>query len=392
MDIKELQKTWDAFGKTHPFWSILTSAGKWDMEEFFKVGQSDIDGIMVYIDSLGIPLPRKKALDFGCGAGRLTQALAKHFDEAYGVDIALSMIELARELNQHGDQCKFFVNDKDDLSLFESNSFDFVYTTLVLQHMQPKYSKSYIKEFLRIIRRDGLVIFHQPAEPINNTNAALRGLKAATEPLPDSAFKAKIHVVNPPSTLKPGTQYLVIAEVTNLSDTTWPASGDIRGHYRVQLGNHWRKSNGSMLSMDDEHTTLLHDLKPQETMELPIAVNAPKEEGTYILELDLVQEAVAWFQEKGSPPAHITVKNRNDNKAGFTRLLNKIFAAPNKAKPADAETLKEPAEAAPRMQMYGVPQQEIIELVERAGGKIVDIQDDKSAGQDWLCYRYCVTK
>lgn len=56
----------------------------------------------------------KKALDFGCGMGRLTQALTKYFEEVYGIDIAPSMIKLTEKYNRYDNKCKFFLNTTDD--------------------------------------------------------------------------------------------------------------------------------------------------------------------------------------------------------------------------------------------------------------------------------------
>lgn len=170
MDIKDLQKNWNEFGKMDPLWSILTSSdkkgNKWDIHEFFATGKREIDAAMKYIKSLGINVPRRKALDFGCGVGRLTQALTPYFDEVYGVDIASSMIKLAKKYNRHGDKCHYYLNETNDLKLFPNNSFDLIYTVLTLQHMEPRYSKNYIKGFLRILAPHGVLIFQLPSKPI----------------------------------------------------------------------------------------------------------------------------------------------------------------------------------------------------------------------------------
>ncbi len=50
-----------------------------------------------------------------------------------------------------------------------------------------------------------------------------------------------------------------------------------------------------MVVQDDARASLLFDLSPGQEMELPITVTAPREPGRYILELDMVQELVAWF-------------------------------------------------------------------------------------------------
>ena len=100
---------------------------------------------MQYIDKLGVLQRRGRALDFGCGVGRLTQALATYFDEAVGVDIAPSMVKLAKRYNRFKARCVYYVNREADLRLFPDQQFDFIYTNIVLQHMKPEYAKSYIK-------------------------------------------------------------------------------------------------------------------------------------------------------------------------------------------------------------------------------------------------------
>jgi ubiquinone/menaquinone biosynthesis C-methylase UbiE len=119
---------------------------------------------MAYVESLGVPSKREKALDFGCGAGRLTQPLADHYREVVGVDIAASMIDLAGRHNRHPQRCRFLVNARDDLAMFEDDTFDLVYSNITLQHMEPRFSKRYIAEFVRVLRPGGLAIFQIPSE------------------------------------------------------------------------------------------------------------------------------------------------------------------------------------------------------------------------------------
>jgi len=177
MHLKKLKENWNRFGTTDPLWSILTDprkkGNKWRVDEFFETGRKEIDSVMHCIDSLKITLQREKALDFGCGAGRLTQALAAYFNEVYGVDIAESMIGLAKKYNRYAERCKYILNEENNLELFENDSFDFIYSNIVLQHMKPKYSKTYIKEFIRIIKPNGLLVFQQPSRE-KNTKTNMR--------------------------------------------------------------------------------------------------------------------------------------------------------------------------------------------------------------------------
>ena len=167
MNIKKLKENWNKFGMSDPLWSILTDprkkGNKWRIDEFFESGREEINSVIQYIDSLNVTLQRDKALDFGCGAGRLTQAIAAYFNEVYGVDIAKSMIELAKKHNRYGEKCKYILNDENNLNLFANDCFDFIYSNIVLQHMKPKYSKAYISEFMRIMKPHGLLVFQHPS-------------------------------------------------------------------------------------------------------------------------------------------------------------------------------------------------------------------------------------
>ena len=141
MKLDELQKHWDTYAKIDPLWAVLTDSskkdGKWDIKDFFQTGTAHIESIFLYLESIKVSVVRKRALDFGCGVGRLTQALCNCFNECVGIDIAPQMIELANQFNQHVNRCKYYVNNKSDLSLFQSDSFDFIFTWLVLQHIEP---------------------------------------------------------------------------------------------------------------------------------------------------------------------------------------------------------------------------------------------------------------
>ena len=56
---------------------------------------------------LGLRPGSDRALEFGCGFGRITQALGQWLDEAVGVDIARSTVECARALDKSRGRCRF---------------------------------------------------------------------------------------------------------------------------------------------------------------------------------------------------------------------------------------------------------------------------------------------
>lgn len=178
MSIKNLKENWNKLGETDPLWAILSKPpkknNKWEVAEFFETGRKEIDAVIGRVKSSGTDISYKKALDFGCGVGRLTQALAGNFEEVCGVDIAPSMLRLAEGYNKFGAKCKYYLNETNNLRLFPDNEFDFIYTNITLQHMEPKYSKEYIKEFLRVLKPGGLLVF----QLLHKGNSGLKSFKA----------------------------------------------------------------------------------------------------------------------------------------------------------------------------------------------------------------------
>ncbi len=167
MNLKELQANWNEFGETDPLYAILTVQGKehnnWDVDEFFASGKKEIEELASYVRSLGAEMTGRRALDFGCGVGRLTQALAGYYDDVCGVDIAQTMVERARGFNSHSERCKYFVNETGDLRMFPDQDFDLIYSNITLQHMAPQHSKGYIREFVRLLSPSGLLVFQLPS-------------------------------------------------------------------------------------------------------------------------------------------------------------------------------------------------------------------------------------
>lgn len=156
------QREWEDLAELDPLWAILSDNqkqfGRWDLEEFFASGQREIDALM---QACGRKQGSSgRVLDFGCGVGRLSRALRFYFEEVYGVDISDEMIRLAKK---HTPSCKFLVNQTDDLRLFQDNFFDFVYSNIVLQHQRSRdLAKAYVREFIRVIRPGGMIVFQIP--------------------------------------------------------------------------------------------------------------------------------------------------------------------------------------------------------------------------------------
>jgi hypothetical protein len=80
--------------------------------------------------------------------------------------------------------------------------------------------------------------------------------------------------------------------------------------YQVSLGNHWLSPSGAVITNDDGRSALLADVKPGDETELSLKINAPGKRGEYLLEIDMLQEGVSWFANKGSESVRIPVRVR----------------------------------------------------------------------------------
>ena len=169
MTIARHRRDWEDLGKIDPLWAVLSDParqfGRWDEEEFFRTGEVEIDELVARVNSLQPELPKRTALDFGCGVGRLTRALARHFDHVTGIDISEPMIEQARRLNEKIPRCEFILSTQEDLSRYGSEQFDLIYTCKVLQH-QPdaRHILKYVSEFVRVLTSDGMAVFQVPTK------------------------------------------------------------------------------------------------------------------------------------------------------------------------------------------------------------------------------------
>jgi hypothetical protein len=123
-----------------------------------------------------------------------------------------------------------------------------------------------------------------------------------------SAFRAQVTAQNIPVTLGVGEKTTLSVIVKNISDATWQAVGEPDGRYAVMLRNRWLSVDGTVLNDHDGQTRLPYDLEPGDTAGVSLEITAPKTQGEYLLELDVVQERVTWFSDKGSQPLRLRLR------------------------------------------------------------------------------------
>ncbi len=175
--LKQNQRDWEDLASLDPFWSILIWKEKkhnnWSQKEFFETGKEEINELIEKTKKLKHPKNNSKALDFGYGVGRLSQALTEYFKQVTAIDISQAMIQKAKKLNKK-QNVTFIRNLSSNIKIFSDNKFDLIYTNIVLQHIPKKQIiKTYIREFIRILKPQGLVVFQLPHKLNSKINLQL---------------------------------------------------------------------------------------------------------------------------------------------------------------------------------------------------------------------------
>lgn len=99
----------------------------------------------------------RRALEIGCGPGRLMLPMSAHFREIHGVDVSERMVRLAQRNLAGVANAHAHATSGTNLAQFEDQSFDFVYSYAVFQHI-PSHDVvlNYLTETRRILRDGGV--------------------------------------------------------------------------------------------------------------------------------------------------------------------------------------------------------------------------------------------
>lgn len=381
------RQLWDQHAASDPLWAVLSfpdkRGGRWTLHEFMKTGEREIALLFQRFTELQLPIPAGRALDFGCGVGRLTQALARRCDRALGVDISPVMIDLARRLNRYGDRAQYVCSAITGLETLPAASFQCIYSNIVLQHVEPELSVQYLDQFFRLLEPGGILVFQLPSHRDSLRDAEIK-------PMPDPAYKVALAWAAPlPTRVPASSAFNITLTVRNASEHTWsqPESGPLA------VGNHWLDATGElMLTQDDGRAPLLQVVPPGLEWPVMITLRAPADPGRYTGELDLVHEGITWWTHKGSPTLRFTIDVTPGGESPKTApaAVMKEYAVPEY--PEDVLP-PAPASLPPfsgDFPMNGVPRDQVMEIIRKHGARLAYLEEDRRAGPEWVSYRYFV--
>ncbi len=164
-------RSWEALGKSDPYYGVLTfdkfrhaNLDPSARREFFASGETHMVDLLARIEGLFGPVGRGRALDFGCGVGRLALPLARdgRFTVVTGMDISESMLQEAR---RNATEVKLtnvgFVGSDDGLSKLNGN-YDFVHSYIVLQHIPVERGEAIVRQLVSRLTPGGVAALQMP--------------------------------------------------------------------------------------------------------------------------------------------------------------------------------------------------------------------------------------
>ena len=130
-----------------------------------------------------------------------------------------------------------------------------------------------------------------------------QGKHAST--VPDSRspndLKARITTDSSIASLSVGEKFAITVTIQNTGDTLWLAGADPRTGI-VMPATLITDDKGMLVSEVHGEPVLPHAVAPGETVTLNFERTAPHRSGKYSLKLDLVDQHVCWFEQRGSHP------------------------------------------------------------------------------------------
>jgi SAM-dependent methyltransferase len=149
-----MRADWNQRAREDAHYYVAFGSRDQDEASFLATGQAVVGAIEAELRRLP---ERGRALEIGCGPGRLMKPLSRHFGEIYGVDVSDEMIGLARERLRDVPNARVEATDGASLARFEDDSIDFVYSYAVFQHVPSKdVVREYMRETARVLKPGGI--------------------------------------------------------------------------------------------------------------------------------------------------------------------------------------------------------------------------------------------
>ncbi len=159
----KMRQDWDERAKENAKYYVATGNESWTDEDFYASGRRTVaEEVLTDMGNIcqGKVPAEMRVLEIGCGAGRVTRALAQLFGEVHAVDVSGEMVRLASQAVKDFPKAHVYQNNGRDLSVVPDLPFDFAFSTIVFQHIPSRdIIENYIAEAGRLLRTGALFKF-----------------------------------------------------------------------------------------------------------------------------------------------------------------------------------------------------------------------------------------
>ena len=155
----QMQQDWNSRAMEDANFYVAFGRRNQDTEEFFDTAAEVISGLNWELKRVPCANPRaRRALEIGCGPGRLMRPMSQFFGEIHGIDVSDEMIRRAEANLRDVPHAHPHHTSGADLAPFADESFDFVYSYAVFQHI-PSFDvvMNYLREARRVLKPGGLL-------------------------------------------------------------------------------------------------------------------------------------------------------------------------------------------------------------------------------------------
>lgn len=168
-------RTWEKLASHNALRAIVDAPEGDSLETFLASGAREVTGMFQALESAGIAIRAERALDFGCGAGRLSIPLASRFAHVTGIDASPTMVQLAHQLaaRERAANVDFRVSRSPQIDI-ATGSQDFVLSLITLQHLPATVQARYVTEFARILAPGGIAVFQVITDHADEPTSWLR--------------------------------------------------------------------------------------------------------------------------------------------------------------------------------------------------------------------------
>jgi ubiquinone/menaquinone biosynthesis C-methylase UbiE len=171
--LSKMRAEWDARARENARYYVNTANENWTDDEFFQSGERTVaEEILTDMTNIcqGKDPKSMRVLEIGCGAARVTRALAGLFGEVHAVDISPEMVAQAKTALTNFPHTHVYQNNGTDLAVVPAADFDFAFSTIVFQHIPSReVIENYVREVSRLLRPGALFKFQVQGDVTVNT-------------------------------------------------------------------------------------------------------------------------------------------------------------------------------------------------------------------------------